>query len=115
MLAVVIGMMAIAYTVQAKQAKAEVSQLREGEVCTISGIVVDKSGNAIPGVSIVIKDKPNSGVVTNTDGKFSITCNKGDVLIFTFIGYKSKEYVVTKSATNLKIVLDEDGEIIDEI
>lgn len=46
----------------------------------------------MPGVSIKVKN--NTGkAVTDTDGKFQLVAKKGDVLVFSFIGYTNKEVV----------------------
>lgn len=60
----------------------------------ISGKVVDESGLPIPGVNIVIKGTLN-GNVTNIDGGFSILLeNETATLIFSFVGYKTKEVYI---------------------
>lgn len=62
----------------------------------ISGILNDDSGNPMPGASIVVKGT-STGVVTDFDGKYSITCNAGDILVFSFIGMNTREVEVTSS------------------
>ena len=58
----------------------------------ITGIVSDNSG-VLPGVTVLIKGT-ESGVETDFDGKYAIKANKGDVLVFSFIGMKMKEVLV---------------------
>ncbi|OEK09722.1 TonB-dependent receptor [Flavivirga aquatica] len=60
----------------------------------VKGIVVDDTSQPLPGVSIVIKGT-SSGTTTDFDGKYSITANNGDVLIFSYVGYESQEATVT--------------------
>ena len=50
----------------------------------ISGKVSDASG-ALPGVSVVIKGT-TKGTQTDFDGKYSLSANVGDVLVFSFVG-----------------------------
>lgn len=56
------------------------------------GRVVDETGEPIIGATIALKDT-KTGVVTDTDGKFSLVLpnNKKDTLIASFIGFKKKE------------------------
>ena len=60
---------------------------------TITGTVTDNIG-PIPGVSIIIK-KTKKSTSTNYEGKYSITAQKGDILVFSFIGMKTQTKVVS--------------------
>lgn len=58
----------------------------------VTGKVVDERNLPMPGVSIKIKN--NTGkAVTDADGKFQLVAKKGDILVFSFIGYISKDVV----------------------
>lgn len=59
----------------------------------IHGTVVDNSNAPWPGVTIVIKGT-KIGTQTNFDGKFSIKAKKGDKLVLSSIGLKTKEFKV---------------------
>lgn len=59
-------------------------------LATITGTVTDKAGTTMPGVSIYIKGS-STGTVTDNEGHYSIEAGEGDVLVFTFIGYKKVE------------------------
>lgn len=61
----------------------------------ITGKITDSSGEAIPFASVYIKNT-NKGVSANVDGAYSITVDKGSViLMYKAIGYKSAERTVT--------------------
>lgn len=79
----------------------------------ITGKVLGVNSSTIPGASIKVKGKP-TGAATDVDGAFTIKAAKGDVLIISYIGYKTKEVSIT-SATPLNIILDEDTQKIDEV
>ncbi len=79
----------------------------------IKGVVTDSSGDALPGVSIMIVGS-SIGTDTDFDGKFSIKANKGDVLEFSYLGMKTKR-VIIKSTSYLKIVLKDDASALDEV
>ena len=78
----------------------------------ITGIVSDVSG-PLPGVSILIKDT-DMGVMTDLDGNYSIKANTGQVLTYSFIGYRDQQFTVQKSQ-QVNIVLQEDGQQLDEV
>jgi TonB-linked SusC/RagA family outer membrane protein len=79
----------------------------------ISGAVRDASGQPIPGVSVIIKGA-TQGTQTDINGQFSISANIGDVLVFSFIGYHSKEITITTPA-QLSILLDENSTQLSEV
>ncbi len=79
---------------------------------TVSGTVSDESGS-LPGVS-VLKKGTTSGTETDFDGKYSIKAKAGDVLVFSYIGYKTVEKTVGSSNT-IDVTLEEGGEVLDEI
>jgi TonB-linked SusC/RagA family outer membrane protein len=58
---------------------------------TISGVVFDETKQALPGVSVKVKNT-SSITATNAQGKFSISVPDANaILVFTFIGYQSQE------------------------
>jgi len=63
---------------------------------TISGLVSDKLG-PVSGVSVLIKGT-QKGAVTNGDGKYSISANKGATLVFSSVGYSTQEVIVGDEA-----------------
>jgi TonB-linked SusC/RagA family outer membrane protein len=81
---------------------------------TVTGKIVSPENEALPGVSIVEKGT-NKGTTTDIDGAFTINVtNPGTTLIFSFIGYVTKEMVVD-GPTNLDIVLESDAKGLDEV
>ncbi len=79
----------------------------------VNGKVTDsKTGEPIPGVSVLIKDT-STGVETDFDGNYTIKVNKGSSLIFSSLGYTTKTIVVNNSVINLS--LEEDSEQLEEV
>ena len=69
---------------------------------TITGTVTESSG-ALLGVSILIKGTKTS-TESDTNGKFSISVKQGATLVFSFVGYESKEVIVgTSSIINVTL------------
>ncbi len=69
---------------------------------TITGIVSDNSG-PLPGANVVVKGTTR-GVQTDLDGKYAITANVGDRLVYSFIGMEDQTKTVGKSnVINVKL------------
>lgn len=81
------------------------------------GTVVDPAFNNEPmiGVNIHLKDRPGVGTTTDMDGKFKIKASRGDVLLFDFVGFERKEYVVPGPEANLVIKLNASSQSLDEV
>lgn len=80
----------------------------------VSGIVTssdDKS--AIPGVNVSVKGK-NTNVQTNSNGSYSIEVDKGDVLVFSYMGYANKEEKINDNGT-LNVVLKAEALLMQEV
>ncbi len=68
----------------------------------VSGQILDDSGQPLPGASIVIKGTA-TGTTTDFDGNFAIDASDGDTLIVSYIGYETKEVVVSGSTMNVTL------------
>jgi len=81
---------------------------------TVTGSVTDNTGDPIPGVNVVVKGTL-IGVVTNPDGKYSISVpDANTVLQFSFVGYTTKEIQVGSQRT-IDVVLTEDAMALEEV
>jgi len=89
-----------------------VVQISFAQQRTISGKVTDGTG-PLPGVSVVIKGTTN-GTETDFDGKYSITANSGDILIFRYLGYLSINKTI-ESSNLIDVSMKEDANILDEV
>ena len=73
---------------------------------TITGTVSDASA-PLPGVTIVNKNS-KANTSTNFDGKYTIQAQKGDQLVFSYIGYKPQtKKVGEQNIINIKLVADQ--------
>ena len=85
-----------------------------GQEKTITGTIVSASDNMpLPGATIVVKGK-SLGATSDFDGKYSILANKGDILVFSYIGYTTTEITVN-SQTVIDVVLAENAGVLDEV
>ena len=78
----------------------------------VTGTVTDTSGNALIGVNIHEKGTTN-GVVTDFDGKYSISVTKDATLVYSYVGYNSQEIAVN-GQSSIDVSLEE-GVNLDEI
>ncbi len=86
-----------------------------GQTIKITGKVTDKqSKEALIGASILDKDNPGKGTVTDITGLYTFEVEKNSVLTFSYIGYVSQEFVV-KNDTTLDVQLSENVQVFDEI
>jgi TonB-linked SusC/RagA family outer membrane protein len=81
----------------------------------IEGIVYDETGETLPGVSVFHKNKITLGTSTDEDGKFSIKASRGDVLVFSFIGYENEEYLVSEAKSDVEIRFKNSAVQLDEV
>ena len=81
---------------------------------TVSGTVIDKTGETVIGASVVVKGTTN-GSITDFDGKFTLSdVPEGATIEISFVGYKTQSIPV-KGRTAFNIVLEEDTEVLDEV
>lgn len=64
----------------------------------VKGTVRDSNGATLIGVSVRVKGTTN-GTQTDVNGQFTLNCNTGDVLVFSYIGYSSQEATVGAAET----------------
>ena len=84
--------------------------LAQGMV-TVSGTVADSNGDPLIGCSVQLKGS-GVGTVTDLDGHFKLQVPEGKTLIFSYIGYKTKEL---KAQKNMKVTLDDDTHVLNEV
>jgi len=78
----------------------------------ISGIVTDESKATLPGTTIVVKGTAK-GTTSDSDGKYTISAKKGDILQFSYIGLESKSVAVTGATLN--VTLTGTGESLQDV
>lgn len=76
----------------------------EAEV--ISGTVTDENQRPLPGVNVLVEGT-QTGTQTNFDGKYTIKAKKGDILVFSYLGYKTaKSKVGNQQVINISLKPD---------
>ena len=80
----------------------------------VFGTVTDEgTGEEVIGATVKVKGA-TGGVITDFDGKYKISCQVGQTLEFSFVGYKTKSVKVTK-AGQLNVVISEDANMLDQV
>ncbi len=68
----------------------------------------------LPGVNVVVKGNTSTGTITDFNGTFTLSAPADAILSISYIGFKSQEIAV-KGHKDIKIVLQEDSETLDEV
>jgi len=77
----------------------------------VSGKITDNTGGPLPGATVIQKGT-NNGTTADFDGNYKISAKKGDVLVFSFVGSKTKEVTVTSLTLNVSL---NSGEMLQEV
>jgi aspartate 1-decarboxylase len=81
---------------------------------SISGRVInEKDGKAIEGATVIVKGS-KSGTKTDANGNFTITVNKGDVLVISSVNFAEQQLKVKDNAAVVVRLLTKDG-TLDEV
>ena len=86
-------------------------QLSFAQEKTVTGVVSDATGT-LPGANVIVKGTTR-GTQTDIDGKYTITANVGETLLFSFVGMNDREIKV--GAANVINVVLEQGVILNEV
>ena len=78
---------------------------------TISGHVKDETGEGVIGASVMVKGTSN-GTVTDFDGNFSLQCQSGATLVFSYIGYNPQEQ---PAKNGMEVTMKEDVAQLNEV
>lgn len=81
---------------------------------TVSGTVEDQLGDPILGASVVVLGT-TLGASTDLDGNFSVKAPVGSKIRISYIGYKEYIFTVKAGETGMKIVLEENTQVLEEV
>lgn len=83
----------------------------QAQTQTITGTVKDDNGQPLPGVSVVVKGT-DRGVVTDFDGKYAVEASFGETLVFTYVGFDTREVRISQQIHDVTMVA---GMALDEV
>ena len=78
----------------------------------LTGVVVDKDGIPLPGVSVLIKGT-QSGAVSNANGEFTLNVRPGQTLVLSFVGMQTQE--AAYQGAPVRVTLLDDLKSLEEI
>ena len=80
---------------------------------TVKGVIVDETDTPLIGATVQVKGTA-TGSITDFDGNYTIKANKGAVITFSYIGYKTQESKFTGQAP-LNVKMIPDNQTLDEV
>ncbi len=93
-----------AIAITENNAKAKITSTYDATTRTISGIVTDEKDLPLPGANVFVKGTTKV-VITDFNGKFSIQAERGDKLVFSYIGYENSYASVGENdKMNMKLI-----------
>lgn len=78
----------------------------------VTGTVTDRTGEPLTGVNVLVQGTTTGGI-TDLDGKYSIEVERGKTLVFSFIGFMTKEIKVSQSV--IDVMMEDDSQALDEV
>ena len=78
----------------------------------VQGIVVNEQGEPVIGATVRVKENATLGTVTDIDGKFALAIPSNGRLIISYVGFKTQE---VSASTYVKVVMENDTEVLDEV
>lgn len=83
-----------------------------GQTITVKGIVTDERGDGVIGATVRLKSDATVGTMTGMDGDFTLKAKQGELIIVSYVGYKTQEVA---AAPTLRIKLVPDTELLDDV
>ena len=80
---------------------------------TVSGKIADEKGEPLVGVSVVVKGTTTGGI-SDFDGKYTVAAPKDGILVFSFVGFTSKEEAINGRST-IDLRLETDAKALNEV
>ncbi len=84
----------------------------QGQI-VVKGVVVDESNAPVIGATVLVKNTV-SGTSTLVDGSYTIKANGTDVLVFSYLGYKTQEIPVN-NRTLINVKFTADAEVVEDV
>ncbi len=105
----------VALSVKAQQQQSSVNTVRQLITKTISGTIRGEDGEPVIGATVVDKNNPSHGTVSDIDGNFILTnVPENTILQFTYVGMKTREVSIS-GRTTVDITMESDTELLEEI
>ncbi len=80
---------------------------------SVSGRVIDENSQPAIAASIIVSNT-NTGTVTDENGRYTISVKRGQILIFSYLGYKEQQVLITNQTT-VDVQLELDDNFLEEL
>ncbi len=92
-----------------------IASITFSQTVDVKGVVSDNSNIPLPGVNVIVKNTAK-GASTDFDGNYTLNeVPINSTLVFSYIGFETKEVAVTSSSETINVTLLEDAESLDEV
>lgn len=93
--------------VSTKPILSQISSKSMDEISVKGKVIDEETGEGLPGVSVVILGR-NKGTITDMEGNYNITLEEGEILVFSYVGFKKEEVLIgNESIVNVALKLDD--------
>ncbi|MDY3090826.1 MAG: SusC/RagA family TonB-linked outer membrane protein [Porphyromonas sp.] len=82
------------------------------QLITIKGKIVDENNEGVPSATIRLKRDAGKGTTSRMDGSFSLQVKKGEIIVISYVGYKTQELV---AKDGLRVRLEPDMAALDDV
>jgi len=96
-----------------RSARIAANPVQEFKQDAVHGTVKDNTGTTLIGVTVIVKGT-KTGTQTDANGQFTLAAKPGDVLVFSYLGYKSQEVIVGATKT-INLTLENDNNVLNEV
>lgn len=83
------------------------------QMFSVTGKITDISKQPLPGVNVTVKNTTR-GTTSDFDGNYTVKVSKGEMLVFSYVGFLTKEIKIKKT-TVIDVVLEENIQTLDEV
>lgn len=90
-----------------------VESVQQKKKVTVTGLLTDADGNPVIGAAIQVKGTTD-GIITDIDGRYTLSVEVGQTLVFSYIGYNTEERVV-KDASPINVRMMEASQNLDDV
>src|SRR5690606_22550332 len=80
----------------------------------VTGTVTDTAGTPLAGVNVSIKQRPSVGTSTDFNGKYILGISEGDVLVFSMVGFETREITLTNQS-QVNVEMNEASSMLDDV
>lgn len=82
---------------------------------TVSGTIVDDSGEPVIGAAVMDPNSPGTGVITDVDGNYSISVPAGTTLMVSYLSYKEISFVVPDKDARMDFAMEPEENVLNDV